>query len=58
MLNYVIAFFILAVVASIFGFGGLASDFASVARLLTFVFVVMFIVSFIGHALSIRNNKS
>ena len=28
MLNYVVTFFVLAVLAAIFGFGGLAADFA------------------------------
>ena len=34
MLNYVITFFILAVCAAFFGFGGLASDFAGIAQFL------------------------
>ena len=47
MLNYVITFFILAVLASIFGFGGLAADFASVAKLLAGIFVLLFVASLI-----------
>jgi uncharacterized membrane protein YtjA (UPF0391 family) len=45
MLSYVITFFVLAVAASILGFGGLASDFAEIARFLAAVFVVLFIAS-------------
>ncbi len=45
MLNYVITFFVLAVAASILGFGGLASDFAEIARFLAAVFVVLFVAS-------------
>jgi uncharacterized membrane protein YtjA (UPF0391 family) len=47
MLNYVITFFILAVVASVLGFGGLAADFAEIARFLAVVFVFLFIGSLV-----------
>ena len=47
MLNYIITFFILAVIAAVFGFGGLAADFAGIAKFLTSVFIVLFIVSLI-----------
>ena len=39
MLNYVITFFILAIIASVFGFGGLAADFAVIARFLALIFI-------------------
>lgn len=45
MLNYIIVFFILAVIASILGFSGLASNFAGIAQLLAIIFVVLFVVS-------------
>ena len=45
MLNYVVTFFILAVVAAVLGFGGLASDFAEIARFLAVLFVVLFVAS-------------
>ena len=57
MLNYVITFFLLAVVAAFFGFGGLAADFAGIARFLALIFVVLFIFSLIGHTMSGRNNS-
>ena len=47
MLNWVITFFILAVVAAIFGFGGLAADFASIAKFLAVLFVVLFVASLV-----------
>jgi uncharacterized membrane protein YtjA (UPF0391 family) len=49
MLNYVITFFLLAVIAAFFGFGGLAADFGSIAKFLAVVFVVLFVVSLVGH---------
>ncbi|MEZ6097755.1 MAG: DUF1328 domain-containing protein [Pirellulaceae bacterium] len=45
MLRLVILFFILAVVAAIFGFGGLAAAFTDIAKILFLVFLVLFIVA-------------
>lgn len=45
MLNYVITFFILAVLAAFLGFGGLATSFAEIAKFLALVFVVLFVAS-------------
>jgi uncharacterized membrane protein YtjA (UPF0391 family) len=47
MLNYIITFFVLAVIAAVFGFGGLAADFAGIARFLALIFVVLFIASLV-----------
>jgi uncharacterized membrane protein YtjA (UPF0391 family) len=47
MLNYVVTFFILAVLAAFLGFGGLAADFAGIARFLAVIFVVLFVASLI-----------
>ena len=54
MLNYVITFFILAVISALFGFGGLAADFAGIAKFLALVFVVLFVVSLIYSAVTGR----
>lgn len=47
MLNYVITFFILAVLSALLGFGGLATSFAEIAKFLALVFVVLFVASLI-----------
>jgi uncharacterized membrane protein YtjA (UPF0391 family) len=47
MLNWIITFFILAIAAAFFGFGGLSGMFAEVAQFLTAIFVVLFVVSLI-----------
>lgn len=47
MLNYVVTFFILAVISAFLGFGGLATDFASIAKFFAMVFVLMFVASLI-----------
>lgn len=54
MLNYVITFFILAVVATILGFGGLAADLAGIAKFLAATFVVLFVASLIYSLLTGR----
>lgn len=55
MLNYVVTFFLLAVLAGFLGFGGLASDFAEIARFLAVIFVVLFVVSLVRAAITGRN---
>lgn len=47
MLGWAITFFLLAIVAAVFGFGGLAGTFASLAQFLTVLFVVLFIASLV-----------
>jgi uncharacterized membrane protein YtjA (UPF0391 family) len=47
MLGWALAFFIIALIAAMFGFGGLAAGAASIAKILFFVFVVMFLVSLV-----------
>ncbi|MFN8929551.1 MAG: DUF1328 domain-containing protein [Alphaproteobacteria bacterium] len=48
MLHYVIVFFVLAVIAAVLGFGGLAADFAGIAKFLAIVFVVLFLASLVN----------
>lgn len=47
MLHYIVTFFILAVVAALLGFGGLAADFAGIARFLAIIFVLLFVASLV-----------
>ncbi len=54
MLNYIVTFFILAVIAAIFGFGGLAADFAGIAKFLALIFVVLFVASLVYSLLTGR----
>lgn len=57
MLSYAITFFILAVVAAILGFGGLAGTFVSIAKFLAVLFVVLFVVSVIANMVSGRKTN-
>lgn len=45
MLSWTLAFFILALLAAVLGFGGMAATFAGIAKLLFVVFLILFIVS-------------
>ena len=47
MLYYTIVFLIIAIVAAIFGFGGISVAAAGIAKILFFIFLVLFIVSLI-----------
>ncbi|OYW76970.1 MAG: DUF1328 domain-containing protein [Asticcacaulis sp. 32-58-5] len=55
MLNWIITFFILAVVAAFFGFGGLAGTFADIAKFIAVIFVVLFVVGLIYKMVTGRN---
>lgn len=47
MLRYAVVFFIIAIIAAVFGFGGIAAGATDVARVLFFLFLVMFVVSIV-----------
>jgi len=47
MLGWVITFAILALIAGILGFGGIAGSFAMIAKVLLFVFLALFVISLI-----------
>jgi uncharacterized membrane protein YtjA (UPF0391 family) len=46
MIPLVITFAVLALIAAIFGFGGAASQFAGIAKILLVVFIILAIVSY------------
>jgi uncharacterized membrane protein YtjA (UPF0391 family) len=48
MLYWSIMFFVIALVAAVFGFGGLAHESAYIAKILAFVGLVLGIVSFVA----------
>jgi uncharacterized membrane protein YtjA (UPF0391 family) len=47
MLRWSVIFFIIALVAAIFGFTGIAQDAAAVAKVLFFIFLVLFLIALI-----------
>jgi len=48
MLYWALVFLIVALVAAVFGFGGISVAAAGIARVLFFLFIVLFIVSLIA----------
>jgi uncharacterized membrane protein YtjA (UPF0391 family) len=48
MLRYALIFFIVALVAALFGFTGIAAGAVEIARVLFFIFLVLFIVSLVA----------
>ena len=47
MLHYAIVFLVIALVAALFGFGGIAAGAVEIAKILFFVFVIMAVVAFV-----------
>ena len=47
MLNWALAFFLIAILAAILGFTGVAVAFAGMAKILFFVFLVVFLVALV-----------
>jgi len=45
MLRWTIIFIITAIIAAIFGFGGVAEGAAFIAKVIFFIFIVLFIIS-------------
>jgi uncharacterized membrane protein YtjA (UPF0391 family) len=46
-LHYAVVFFLIALVAALFGFGGVASSAVGIAQILFLVFVVLALMSFV-----------
>jgi uncharacterized membrane protein YtjA (UPF0391 family) len=46
MLNWAITFLIIALIAAVFGFGVLAGTAMEIAKIIFFVFIVLFVLSF------------
>ena len=48
MLYWAAVFFIIAIIAAVFGFGGVYAAAASIAQVLFFIFLVLFVVSLLA----------
>ncbi len=48
MLKWSAVFLIIAIIAAIFGFGGIASGAVEIAKILFFVFVIIFVLMLLG----------
>ncbi|BDD90996.1 DUF1328 domain-containing protein [Pandoraea sp. XJJ-1] len=45
MLHYAVVFFVIALIAAVFGFTGIAVGAAEIAKILFFIFLVIFLVT-------------
>ncbi len=51
MIRWALGFFILAIIAAVLGFTGIALAAAGIAKIIFFIFLVLFLVSLVGHLL-------
>ena len=51
MLHYALVFFVIALVAALFGFGGIAVVSVELARITFGVFIILFLIAALMHAL-------
>lgn len=49
MLYWALTFLLVAILATVFGFTGIAIASAGIAKLLFFVFLVLFVISLVAH---------
>jgi uncharacterized membrane protein YtjA (UPF0391 family) len=47
MLRWAVTFFVIALVAAVLGFGGIAAGATEIAKILFFVFLIIFVVTLI-----------
>jgi len=47
MLSWAVTFLVIALIAAVLGFGGLAGTAVGIAKILFFVFILLFVISFI-----------
>jgi uncharacterized membrane protein YtjA (UPF0391 family) len=49
MLYWAVVFFIVAIIAGVLDFGGIAAEASSIAQILFYIFLVVFLISLIMH---------
>jgi uncharacterized membrane protein YtjA (UPF0391 family) len=49
LLRWAIGFFIVALIAAVLGFGGIAVAAAGIAKIIFYLFVVLFALALLGH---------
>ena len=47
MLHYAVVFLVVALIAAVFGFGGIAAGAVGIAKILFYVFIAMAVITFI-----------
>lgn len=54
-LDWALVFFVLSLIAGYFGFFGLAADAAGIAKILFFIFLALFVFSFLYRLINRQN---
>jgi uncharacterized membrane protein YtjA (UPF0391 family) len=49
MIRWAVGFFVIALIAALLGFTGAAVAFAGVAKILFYIFIVLFVITLVGH---------
>lgn len=57
MLRWAVIFFIIAIIAAVFGFGNIAGAATDIAKILFFVFLVIFLISLVMHLMGGKGPK-
>lgn len=55
MLYWALVFFVVAIIAALFGFSGIAAGAVTIAQVLFFIFLAVFLVTLIAGLLGRRN---
>ena len=58
MLRWAVIFLIIALVAALFGFGGIAGAAVGIAKILFFIFIVLFIISILIGGFAVKKIKN
>lgn len=58
MLRWALMFFVVAIVAAVFGFGVIESGAMSIARILFFLFLILFVLSLVGGLITGRRGTT
>ena len=51
MLSWALVFFVIAIIAALLGFGGIAGTAAGIAKIICFIFLALWVISLIAGAL-------
>jgi uncharacterized membrane protein YtjA (UPF0391 family) len=57
MLGWALTFLVIAIIAGVLGFGGIASASVGIAQVLFFIFLVVFLVTLVLHLLSGKSSS-
>ncbi|WP_323040142.1 DUF1328 domain-containing protein [Gemmobacter sp.] len=54
MLGWAVTFLVVALIAGVLGFGGIAGTSVGIAKVLFFIFIILFVISLVARALKGR----